>query len=1060
METGNGTCSACPAGKTTGATGAISEDSCSVCTTGYTPGADGVGCEPCPVGSFKQGNGTGVCERCPIHKTTPGTGASSLSNCSICEPGYEGPSCQPKVCETSAASGHHSGCPTGNFSGPVCTVVCDRGYDPQSGSGIYSCNATGAWHPEGGELACGRSHNEQCPPHDSKFPATQPPAERCDVVSIVGVAYSDDKNITENDPKSEQWEQGLHMFADHANQQGGLRMGHGSIGYVHVHMRTVDSDDKDAYRQKYLELCQDPDVDVLVGPLDSGTALAVLRHLHQNSCDKLFLLASSGIDAVFDPAEQFTHAWSVYGKVSHRGADVVDFLAKLDPSASQAVAIAGENTDLAREWLASLKAAIDSSSDLTLENLPDLADKARFPRTIKPAADTKPDIFIGLGDTFEALLRGFKLLKYAPRAAFLAGGLDVSEFVKRESYNQPDCAKRHLECWVPNQWMGTLPWSHEMQYEASRSWAGIDAYGDAGAGPDGADRRFSRYMGSAEDFYNLAKERLGSSLEPTHYHAQAAATLLMMQMAIELAPSAHGWGVSYEDLRNVGALKAAMTALDVQTFWGPIRPQPTGHNAAFRTGIAQVTQHGTDTAVHLVGAPPARSAAFPARWPCELSDSCHTPASSPAMEAFSTLAREHKAEVAAICVAVLVLAAACIRWCNCSVKKSALEKSVLRESLLGGVDRLPDAELAVKDVQTRWVEAARQQILHPDMASVKSRAAAVPKSTRREAKRADDDAFTLVMFGDAHVPELQPSNWREQLLGKGSFGAVYRASWRGEDVAVKELMLPTEPLSSSGPAKAALAQRVQQIAKDFVSEVEVCADLAHPNLVRLMGYSSKPRLLIVQEMMHGQSVDKQLYVERWRPTHLQLLKVALDVAQGMKYLHSHFKQPIIHRDLKCGNLLLRSPPDSAAETSIVCKVADFGLSRDKHISDDARTTGFAEYREGGTEQMTGCGSVLWMAPEILQGDTYNESVDVFSFAMCMVELIDCDLPWHGWRFAAEVPFKVIQNERPTHQIRSAPSDELRELVTAMWRHVPSRRPSFHDIVERVEGLYAGAGGRR
>lgn len=110
--------------------------------------------------------------------------------------------------------------------------------------------------------------------------------------------------------------------------------------------------------------------------------------------------------------------------------------------------------------------------------------------------------------------------------------------------------------------------------------------------------------------------------------------------------------------------------------------------------------------------------------------------------------------------------------------------------------------------------------------------------------------------------------------------------------------------------------------------------------------------------------------------------------------------------------------------------------------------------------MTGCGSVLWMAPEILQGDTYNESVDVFSFAMCMVELIDCDLPWHGWRFAAEVPFKVIQNERPTHQIRSAPSDELRELVTEMWGHVPSRRPSFHDIVERVEGLYVGAGGRR
>ena len=42
--------------------------------------------------------------------------------------------------------------------------------------------------------------------------------------------------------------------------------------------------------------------------------------------------------------------------------------------------------------------------------------------------------------------------------------------------------------------------------------------------------------------------------------------------------------------------------------------------------------------------------------------------------------------------------------------------------------------------------------------------------------------------------------------------------------------------------------------------------------------------------------------------------------------------------------------------------------------------------------MTGCGSVLWMAPEILTGETYNEKVDVFSYAMVLVELISCKLP--------------------------------------------------------------------
>ena len=48
-----------------------------------------------------------------------------------------------------------------------------------------------------------------------------------------------------------------------------------------------------------------------------------------------------------------------------------------------------------------------------------------------------------------------------------------------------------------------------------------------------------------------------------------------------------------------------------------------------------------------------------------------------------------------------------------------------------------------------------------------------------------------------------------------------------------------------------------------------------------------------------------------------------------------------------------------------------------------------------TVMMTGCGSVLWMAPEILLGETYNEKIDVFSYAMCLVELVGCTLPWRG-----------------------------------------------------------------
>ena len=81
-----------------------------------------------------------------------------------------------------------------------------------------------------------------------------------------------------------------------------------------------------------------------------------------------------------------------------------------------------------------------------------------------------------------------------------------------------------------------------------------------------------------------------------------------------------------------------------------------------------------------------------------------------------------------------------------------------------------------------------------------------------------------------------------------------------------------------------------------------------------------------------------------------------------------------------------------------------------------------------TVMMTGCGSVLWMAPEILLGEKYNEKVDVFSYGMCLVELVHRNLPWHGSGVAQQqIPMRLTQGKRPEHQIRKAyPIKELIE----------------------------------
>ncbi len=102
-----------------------------------------------------------------------------------------------------------------------------------------------------------------------------------------------------------------------------------------------------------------------------------------------------------------------------------------------------------------------------------------------------------------------------------------------------------------------------------------------------------------------------------------------------------------------------------------------------------------------------------------------------------------------------------------------------------------------------------------------------------------------------------------------------------------------------------------------------------------------------------------------RPWYL-VHKIAEGAARGMNYLHFG-NPPVLHRDLKSANILL--------DDSYNAKVADFGLSRLK-----------AQERS-----MTGnCGTVQWMAPEILANEGYAEPADVYSYGKCNIILLRKD----------------------------------------------------------------------
>ncbi|KAH9298620.1 hypothetical protein KI387_030302, partial [Taxus chinensis] len=193
-------------------------------------------------------------------------------------------------------------------------------------------------------------------------------------------------------------------------------------------------------------------------------------------------------------------------------------------------------------------------------------------------------------------------------------------------------------------------------------------------------------------------------------------------------------------------------------------------------------------------------------------------------------------------------------------------------------------------------------------------------------------------------------------IGKGCFGVVFHALWYGSDVAVK---------CFSGHDYS------NEILHDFKKEVSIMKRLRHPNVVLFMGAVYAPEhLAIVVELLPRGSLFKILHMNAQRLDLRRRLRMALDVARGMNYLHRR-KPPIIHRDLKSSNLLV--------DKNWTVKVGDFGLSKLKNAT--FLTT------------KTGKGTPNWMAPEVLRNESSNEKSDVYGFGVILWELATCRIPW-------------------------------------------------------------------
>ncbi|XP_063162824.1 mitogen-activated protein kinase kinase kinase 21 isoform X2 [Candoia aspera] len=271
----------------------------------------------------------------------------------------------------------------------------------------------------------------------------------------------------------------------------------------------------------------------------------------------------------------------------------------------------------------------------------------------------------------------------------------------------------------------------------------------------------------------------------------------------------------------------------------------------------------------------------------------------------------------------------------------------------------------------------------------------------------------------------------QEIIGVGGFGKVYRAIWKGQEVAVKAARQdPDEDIMAT-------AQSVKQEAKLF-------SMLKHSNIIELHGVSlQEPNLCLVMEFARGGPLNRVLsgtfpttsgsHWGRRIPPHI-LVNWAVQIARGMLYLHEEAIVPILHRDLKSSNILLLEKIENDDIHNKTLKITDFGLAREWH-----RTT-----------KMSTAGTYAWMAPEVIKSSMFSKGSDLWSYGVLLWELLTGEVPYRGIDGLA-VAYGVAVNKL-TLPIPSTCPEPFAKLMKECWAQDPHIRPSFTMILEQLTAI--------
>ncbi|CAF2122037.1 unnamed protein product [Rotaria magnacalcarata] len=291
--------------------------------------------------------------------------------------------------------------------------------------------------------------------------------------------------------------------------------------------------------------------------------------------------------------------------------------------------------------------------------------------------------------------------------------------------------------------------------------------------------------------------------------------------------------------------------------------------------------------------------------------------------------------------------------------------------------------------------------------------------------------------------ELQIGN----LIGIGGFGHVHHGKFGDVDIAIKTAKSLTSFSSiesrlsnpSNDDESANAAQK--SLVDGLLREARLFANLRHANIIQLFGVSpsvSTRSLYLVMEYAHGGALDHLLQRRKCGLYPNVFIQYAKQIADGMKYLHEEGTEHIIHRDLKCSNILiLEAIEDIHNDNELLyktLKITDFGLAK-KQIQ---------------SSSMSAAGTFPWMSPECIRSNEFSTKSDVWSFGVLLWECLTGEIPYKGFD-QMQVAFGIATNKYSL-PIPSTCPEEFSQLMKDCWQPLPLDRPTFTQLYEQINRI--------